>query len=189
MMWPAIESRGERMVTDTTFNSTIDWNDRTANWNIADGMTVYSTDGEKLGTVRNYNKQAGYLDVHKGWLFTKDFYVPFALIDTVGEDGITLSITKEALNSDDRYLIVPVQDQAAPEPVILADGSVLGASDRTDLGGTAVPAPERDTTLADKEAEFKNRDKGVGWVMPDMVASDAPEVPDVAREDQRFRAR
>jgi len=73
-----------------------------ANWQIVDGMTVYATDGTKLGTLRNYNPQAGYLDIQKGWLFTKDFYVPTSMIDTVAEDGITLRLTKDDL-SDPRY--------------------------------------------------------------------------------------
>jgi len=74
----------------------------TANWQIVDGMTVYATDGTKLGTLRNYNPQAGYLDIQKGWLFTKDFYVPAEKVDTVAEDGITLKLTKDDLN-DPRY--------------------------------------------------------------------------------------
>jgi hypothetical protein len=78
-----------------------------ANWQITDGMTVYATDGSKLGTVRNYNPQAGYLDVHKGWLFAKDFYVPVSAIDAVTEDGLTLGLTKDDLG-DTRYSAPPV---------------------------------------------------------------------------------
>lgn len=35
-------------------------------WQIVDGMNVYSADGEKLGTVRNFDPSVGYLDVRKG---------------------------------------------------------------------------------------------------------------------------
>jgi hypothetical protein len=79
----------------------------TANWQIASGMTVYATDGSKLGTVRNYDPQAGYLDVHKGVLFTKDFYVPMGAVDAVTEDGVTLQLTKNDLQ-DERYAAPPV---------------------------------------------------------------------------------
>jgi hypothetical protein len=85
----------EMMSQESTYMST-------ANWQIVDGMTVYATDGTKLGTLRNYNPQAGFLDIQKGWLFTKDFYVPAGMVDTVAEDGITLKLTKDDLN-DPRY--------------------------------------------------------------------------------------
>jgi hypothetical protein len=61
-----------------------------ANWQIEDGMTVYGSDGEKLGTVRNYDRRAGYLDVQKGWLFAKDFYVPLSAIQSAMGDGLTV---------------------------------------------------------------------------------------------------
>jgi uncharacterized protein YrrD len=83
----------------------------TANWQIVNGMTAYATDGSKLGTVRNYNPQMGYLDVQKGWLFHKDFFVPTSMIDTVAEDGITLRLTKDDLD-DPRYTSPPVNTGA-----------------------------------------------------------------------------
>jgi hypothetical protein len=88
---------------------------------ITDGMTVYGADREKLGTVRNYDPEAGYLDIQKGWLFTKDFYVGLSAIDSVDEHGINLHLTKEVLN-DDRFATPPMRggfaysgDDTAPE--------------------------------------------------------------------------
>ncbi len=104
-----------------------------ANWQIENGMTVYGGDGQKLGAVRNYNPQAGYLDVQKGLLFHKDFYVPLSAIQSamgegltvrrVGElgvmsggnvnvetptgTGIVLRLTKDDLE-DERYISPPV---------------------------------------------------------------------------------
>ncbi|HVA91445.1 MAG TPA: PRC-barrel domain-containing protein [Chloroflexota bacterium] len=103
--------------------------DTTANWQIADGMTVYATDGQKLGTVRNYVPQSGYIDARKGWLFTKDFYVPMSEIDTVSEEGITLKLTMDML-TDERYNAPPIPTGAVPDPVTLADGSVVDAAAR-----------------------------------------------------------
>jgi hypothetical protein len=77
-----------------------------AGFQIADGMTAYGADGDKVGTVRNYDPQAGYLDIQKGWLFTKDFYVGLAAVQAVNEDGIVLRLTKQEL-SDDRYASPP----------------------------------------------------------------------------------
>lgn len=98
--------------------------DTTASWQVTDGMTVYASDGQKLGTVRNYAPSTGYIDARKGWLFTKDFYVPLSDIDTVTEAGVTLKLTMDAL-SDERYNVPPVSTSAIQDPVTLADGSVL----------------------------------------------------------------
>ena len=99
------------MINDPVFSNT-------ASWQIADDMTVYTFDGEKVGKVRNYDPQAGYVDVQKGWLFKKDFYVPLAAISSVDEDGITLKLTKDALE-DDRYSLPPALGAPPPtEPVV-----------------------------------------------------------------------
>jgi hypothetical protein len=80
----------------------------TPTWRIADDMTVHGPDGEKLGTVRNYDPEAGYLDIQKGWLFHKDFYVGLAAITSVDEKGITLRLTKEDLK-DDHFASPPMR--------------------------------------------------------------------------------
>ena len=95
-----------------------------ANWQIADGMTVYGMDGSKLGSVRNYDSPSGYLDVHKGWLFTKDFYVPVSTVTAVDEDGITLSLTKDDLQ-DARYNTPPLGPAVYGTKATLADGSPM----------------------------------------------------------------
>jgi uncharacterized protein (TIGR02271 family) len=81
-------------------------NMNTANWQIADGMTVYATDGTKLGTIENYNPADGYLAVRKGWLFPKDFFVPMGAVETVTEDGVVLGLARDALD-DDRNAVPP----------------------------------------------------------------------------------
>ncbi len=91
------------------------------NWQIAAGMTVYGSDGDKLGTVRNYDREAGWLDIQKGWLFQKDFYVGMVAITAVDEQGITLRLTKQDLD-DDRYGSPPVAGEV--EHVILAESTV-----------------------------------------------------------------
>jgi hypothetical protein len=81
-------------------------NQQMAHWQIVDGMTVYSADGEELGTVRNYDPRAGYLDIQKGWLFTKDFYVGMATVVSVDDDGLSIGLTKQDLE-DDRFASPP----------------------------------------------------------------------------------
>ncbi|MGH2391387.1 MAG: PRC-barrel domain-containing protein, partial [Chloroflexota bacterium] len=113
----------------------------TANWQISEGMTVYATDGTKLGTVRNYNPQAGYLDVRKGWLFTKDFYVPTSAVDAVAEDGLTLTLAKDDLD-DARYGSPPV-----------AGGGTAMSSDVPLMGGEKQPIIGEDSDVLDRTGQ------------------------------------
>lgn len=69
---------------------------------IADGMTVYDSAGEKVGTIRQYDPQNGYIEVEKGWLFHKDFYVPLNAVARTDADGVYLNLYKDDL-SDGRY--------------------------------------------------------------------------------------
>jgi len=98
--------------------------DPTSTWRITDGMTVFAADGHKVGTVQNYAPNVGYIDARKGWLFTKDFYVPLSAIDTVSEDAVTLNLTLDAL-ADDRYNRPPITPAVDGEPAVPADLSTL----------------------------------------------------------------
>jgi hypothetical protein len=69
-----------------------------ATWQITDGMTVFGAGGDKLGTVRNYDPQASYLDIQKGVLFNKNFYLGWGTIAAVTADGITLRLNKKDLH-------------------------------------------------------------------------------------------
>lgn len=94
--------------------------DTTASWQITDGMTVHGMDGDKLGTVRNYDPQVDYLDVQKGWLFHKDFYVPTTAVSAVDRDGVTLRLTKQDLE-DDRYSSPPVGGVRYDDASVIAE--------------------------------------------------------------------
>jgi hypothetical protein len=78
-----------------------------ANWQIFNEQTVFSADGDKIGTVREYSQMADYLDVQRGWQFTKDFYVSVSDIRAVDDTGITLRLSKDALLHG-RYTTPPV---------------------------------------------------------------------------------
>jgi hypothetical protein len=66
---------------------------------ITDGMTVYGSGGDKVGTVRNYDPQASYLDIQKSPLFTKDFYLGWGTIAKVTADGVTLRLSNKELHN------------------------------------------------------------------------------------------
>jgi hypothetical protein len=99
-----------------------------AQWPIAAGMTVYGSDGEKLGTLRTFDQQTGYLDIQKGWLFHKDFYVPLGGVTAVDEDGITLRLTKEDLD-DERYGMPPTGGLPYNEGAVLTQKEPLDVVD------------------------------------------------------------
>jgi uncharacterized protein (TIGR02271 family) len=72
------------------------------------GATVYDTTGAKVGTLRAYNPQGGYLVVAKGWLFSKDLYIPLAAVQGTDAAGaVPLGLRKDDLQ-DDRYAIPSV---------------------------------------------------------------------------------
>lgn len=64
------------------------------------GTDVFDANGEKVGTVKQYNPQASYMVLEKGMLFKKDLYVPVSAIDRTTTDGIRLSLFKDDLKVD-----------------------------------------------------------------------------------------
>jgi hypothetical protein len=64
------------------------------------GTDVFDANGEKVGTVRQYNPQESYMVLEKGMLFKKDLYVPVSAIDRTTTDGIRLSLFKDDLKAD-----------------------------------------------------------------------------------------
>jgi hypothetical protein len=94
----------------------------TAGGPIVNGMTVYGINGEKLGTVRNYDPHVGYLDIQKGWLFHKDFYVPMTTVQSVTGDGLTLQLTHQDLDND-RYTSPPTGGIVYGEGFVITDAS------------------------------------------------------------------
>jgi hypothetical protein len=73
---------------------------------IAPRTDVYDLNGEKIGSVQQYDPQSGYMLVQKGILITKDLYIPTAAIERTTTDGIRLSLSKDELK-DDRYTAPP----------------------------------------------------------------------------------
>jgi len=64
---------------------------------IQTGWNVYGSDDGKVGDVAEVG--SNYLLVQKGWLFTRDIYIPFSAITSVQEDNIRLNVTKDQVTS------------------------------------------------------------------------------------------
>ena len=63
-------------------------------------MHVFDSSQEKLGTVKMFNDEAGYLMVEKGMFAHKDLYIPFRLIRTIDPKEIFLKSPKNVLETD-----------------------------------------------------------------------------------------
>jgi hypothetical protein len=110
-------------------------------WEVADGMAVYGTDGEKLGSVRNYDSRVGYFDIQRGWLFHKDFYVTMSDIAMVDQHGIILRLTKQELDID-RYTLPPTGGVTYDEGVVHPEKEPIEVVDEE------VPVTRTDSGLA-----------------------------------------
>jgi hypothetical protein len=66
--------------------------------NVRPGFTVYSFDGEKVGTIGEVG--ATHFKCDTGFLrLGKDFYIPFSSIHRVEGDRLYLNVSNDQLNS------------------------------------------------------------------------------------------
>lgn len=72
---------------------------------LTEGLDVYDANGAKVGFVRRYDLNAGYMVVEEGLLARKELYVPFHLMQSISPHEIDLTIAKDALT--DAYLLPP----------------------------------------------------------------------------------
>jgi stress response protein YsnF len=111
------------------------------------GATVYDTAGAKVGTLRAYNPQGGYLLVEKGWLFPKDLYIPLAAVQGTDATGaVHLGLRKDDLQ-DDRYAIPPVG-----RPTV-AGGDGQNTTTHADEETITIPIHEGDIIVGRQEEE------------------------------------
>ena len=117
---------------------------------LSNGMHVHDAAGEKIGVIRNYDPYlrlhgapVRYIDVQKGFLFHKDFYVPLSAVSRITSQGAFLSLSKAELSAGTYDLPPagdddPVTDAAARVAEQAAAGSTAGvAAAAGDLGAAA----------------------------------------------------
>jgi uncharacterized protein (TIGR02271 family) len=61
------------------------------------GWDVYGSDGEKIGDVGDVG--SNYLMVTKGFLFTKDIYIPTSAIKSIDQDRVYINVAKDQIDS------------------------------------------------------------------------------------------
>jgi hypothetical protein len=115
------------------------------------GSTVYDTAGAKVGTLRAYNPQGGYLLVAKGWLFSKDLYIPLAAVQGTDATGaVHLGLRKDDLQ-DDGYAIPPVGGPT------VAGGDGQSTTSHADEETITVPVHEGDIVVGPQEEQGRVR--------------------------------
>lgn len=85
---------------------------------MVEGLTVYDMDGAKIGHVRRYDLEAGYMVMEEGRRARRELYLPFHLMQTITPRAVYLNVAKDALT--DAYLLPPaartlVEEQINPE--------------------------------------------------------------------------
>jgi len=110
-------------------------------WAFRNGMTVYGSDGDKVGKVIDVDPT--YIVVEKGFFFPSDYYIPINAIADVTGDDIYLAVTKDdALNQS--WDQVPVAGYAAETDFVRDATSAADMSTGTDQ--VRVPVYEEDVT-------------------------------------------
>ncbi|MDP9379227.1 MAG: DUF2382 domain-containing protein [Chloroflexota bacterium] len=64
---------------------------------VQNGWDVYGSDGEKIGDVNDVGPN--YLLVTKGFLFTKDIYIPPSAITGIEQDRVYINVAKDQVDS------------------------------------------------------------------------------------------
>jgi hypothetical protein len=135
--------------------------------------TVFDMNGDKIGTVTEYDPQAGYFVVQKGWLFPKDRYIPLTAVAGVYTDGVHLNLAQSDLQ-DRSWDVPPTSGTASGTTGMTAAAPSGPVVSDADLGATpAGGAPVSDADLPPTPtAGPVARDTGM-----DTTATDVYPVP------------
>jgi uncharacterized protein (TIGR02271 family) len=150
---------------------------------IQTGMTVYGSDGEKVGTVVGFDGR--YVVVEKGFFFPADHYIPVSAIASVGEDEAYLSVTKDQA--------VDQGWDRQPEGWVSADAAGVdrGSAEADDRAAAAGDVATGDEALRvpvyeeDIQAVKRDVDRGAVRVEKELVTEDRTVTVPVTEERVR----
>jgi sporulation protein YlmC with PRC-barrel domain len=91
--------------------------------NLADGMPVYDSNGDKVGDVKMYSTAAGYLMVGHGAFNQQDLYIPFRLIRSIDPHDLFLSERKDTLYAN--YTQPPKISTLSEQRLVVGPGGAL----------------------------------------------------------------
>ena len=118
------------------------------------GTTVYGSDGEKIGDVAEI--QADYIVIEKGFIFTKDLFIPMTTIASQDADGIRLDMTKNEVEHRDWSTPPPLHvekddlggDNRPESPAVFGEQHTDDAA-----GHEGVPAVDREILTGERREE------------------------------------
>lgn len=116
---------------------------------LREGMTVYASDGEKLGKIAE--KQADLFVIEKGFFFRKDYLCRYDLISDVRDDGVHLSTTGKLLSEQN------LEDTGATRARPAMPSQGMSSEGRYASGETRIP-------IAEEELEATKRGYQAGEV-------------------------
>jgi len=172
--------------------------------NVRTGWDVFGSDGDKIGDVSDVGPN--YVLVTKGFLFTKDIYIPTSAITGVEHDRVYLNIAKDQVDSmgwdqaptsESGYDATDTTDTDTDTAMYTDDDSttVTTQASTTDTDYVEQPVQQRATDVSDDDdirvqrheeelqATKTMRDSGEVRVSKDLVEEEQTlEVP-VTREE------
>jgi uncharacterized protein (TIGR02271 family) len=148
---------------------------------------VYGSDQEKIGDVSEVGPN--YIVVSKGWLFTRDIYIPMAAVVSVQEDSVFLNVTKDQVESmgwdqppaDDTYASIAgtaTTTEAMERADYTAASTGAGVSDRVGAEDVAIPVVEEELKVGKRETES-------GGVRVTTRVEERPVVEQVTLREER----
>jgi hypothetical protein len=117
------------------------------------GTTVYGSDGQKVGDVAEI--QSDYIVIEKGFIFTKDLYIPMATIASQDADGIRLDLTKDEVERRDWSTPPPLHvEKDEPFEGDEPGPAAFGEQHTDAMGGrSGVPVADRDIQTGQRREE------------------------------------
>jgi uncharacterized protein (TIGR02271 family) len=162
---------------DDTTRTTFDSSDPGVLNSVPVDTAVYDTNGDKIGKVAEYDSQAGYMVVEKGWLFHTDLYVPLNLISNTDDQGVYLKVTKDDLKAD-QYTYPPTSYAMDSTSPTAYDTSTYNTTNPPYAGtgttgyGSASSQDVAATTggYTGQMSDVQNQDLGAGTVGADQAS-------------------
>jgi len=111
------------------------------------GTTVYGSDGQKIGDVAEL--QSDYIVIEKGFIFTKDLFIPMTSIASQDADGLRLTITKDEVEHHDWSTPPQLHVEREERP------AAFGEQHTDDLAGRpGVPVADREILTGERREEM-----------------------------------
>jgi len=143
-------------------------------YELRNGMTVFSSDKEKLGKIVSYAGSS--LIVEKGFFFPKDYEIPMSAISDVRGDDVYLLLSKDQLLSGD---MTAIENRATG-----AEKRAIGAEKRATAAKAIGGKEEIRVPLTEEELRVRKETQQAGSVRihKDVVAEEKTVSVPVTRE-------